>query len=469
VPTDIRVIVPTAVSTSIGSLRGEYLSLGVKVVDPSSGSDSNSGSDSSPWETVEHAVDTAISGEIVLLRGGTYTPTRDVSDSFDIAWSVANSGTSSNPIVFANYPGESVTILADGPSNNIIGSDGSDYIWWDGVTVDCNGGNGRFGMISNNAVGCRFRHCRFTNAVLAGGGSNYGMVHTPNRNDYTIIEYCQFDNCSSSTSSVNDAGMLLYKFNGGTVQYCVFDGISNQSVVREKDPAEYNVIGQAVRYYRNVFKNSSERGVHIGDGYGSNPTFYGTYHFEENLLIGSSLHVDSDTTEQGEFRDWLYKNNTAIDGYFFRGGTIDGGMRRLIDFRVYNNIRHSATVDSGYVFRWQQPSDADTNFDHGIWNDTNQPNYNGFSLADTADWFIQYRYPSFTETWATHQGRGYDVNSIQTTSPAFVDAANDDYRLDTGSPFLNAGRESGNSGDATVDMGCFFEEYWEGDAGPSPM
>ncbi|HYE05648.1 MAG TPA: right-handed parallel beta-helix repeat-containing protein [Planctomycetota bacterium] len=68
-----------------------------------SGSDSNSGSSSSPWRSITKAVGAARAGDTVLIGGGTYRHDRLY---------VANSGTSSSPITFAAASGQSPVIEA---------------------------------------------------------------------------------------------------------------------------------------------------------------------------------------------------------------------------------------------------------------------------------------------------------------------------------------------------------------------
>jgi acid phosphatase len=67
-----------------------------------SGSDSNPGTLSAPWQTPQKAANSATTGQTVCFRGGSYpqTVTAGYQQTFN------NSGSSGNPIVFTNYPGE---------------------------------------------------------------------------------------------------------------------------------------------------------------------------------------------------------------------------------------------------------------------------------------------------------------------------------------------------------------------------
>jgi parallel beta-helix repeat protein len=67
------------------------------------GSDSASGSQGSPWRTLQKAADSAPAGSTVLVRGGEYA-----------GFVMRRSGTAAAPITFASYPGESAVVDGNG-------------------------------------------------------------------------------------------------------------------------------------------------------------------------------------------------------------------------------------------------------------------------------------------------------------------------------------------------------------------
>jgi hypothetical protein len=71
-----------------------------------SGSDSNPGTLSAPWQTPQKAADSAAAGETVCFRGGSYPQT--ITSGYQQTFN--NSGSTGNPIVFTNYPGEIAVI-----------------------------------------------------------------------------------------------------------------------------------------------------------------------------------------------------------------------------------------------------------------------------------------------------------------------------------------------------------------------
>jgi hypothetical protein len=76
------------------------ISQGAYYVEPLTGSDSNPGTEVLPFRTIARAGQSAQPGDLVFLRGGTYRET----------FAPSHSGKPGNPIVFAAYPNENVTI-----------------------------------------------------------------------------------------------------------------------------------------------------------------------------------------------------------------------------------------------------------------------------------------------------------------------------------------------------------------------
>ena len=68
------------------------------------GSDQNTGTLESPWQTLEYALTQVSPGDVLNLRGGTY---------YERGITVSTTGTGSAPITIRSYPGERAVI--DGP------------------------------------------------------------------------------------------------------------------------------------------------------------------------------------------------------------------------------------------------------------------------------------------------------------------------------------------------------------------
>ncbi|KAG8680706.1 hypothetical protein FRC09_018035, partial [Ceratobasidium sp. 395] len=71
-----------------------------------SGSDSAAGTLAAPFLTIQKAVNTAVAGDTIYLRAGTYAPTASIQ--------FTKSGTSSAKYTITNYQSEKVVIDGEG-------------------------------------------------------------------------------------------------------------------------------------------------------------------------------------------------------------------------------------------------------------------------------------------------------------------------------------------------------------------
>ncbi len=129
------------------------------------GNDANSGGISSPWLTWGKAASTAIAGDTVYFRGGTYLGNRNYLMN-------PNSGTASNYICFFNYPGETPILdfnsYSPGSWEYVIRPyNGDNYLHFKGLTVKNFQQKPSSGYIAGiEANGCNnliFENLRFEN------------------------------------------------------------------------------------------------------------------------------------------------------------------------------------------------------------------------------------------------------------------------------------------------------------------
>lgn len=93
----------------------------------SSSKDTNAGTATSPWSTIQHAADVAKAGDTVYVKAGNYKP-----------FEVMSSGTASNPIVFSAYPGQEHEVIIDGTGTKVRGLvevDGKSYVTINGFRL----------------------------------------------------------------------------------------------------------------------------------------------------------------------------------------------------------------------------------------------------------------------------------------------------------------------------------------------
>jgi hypothetical protein len=122
---------PLAIASAHASGRTFYVDLG-----HSFSSDGNSGSESSPWRTLRHAANVAVAGDTILVKGGTYVESSAYDNWATATLNPVNSGTSSEPITFRAYAGETVLVTNDTSNLPALGTSGRDYIVWEGFVTD---------------------------------------------------------------------------------------------------------------------------------------------------------------------------------------------------------------------------------------------------------------------------------------------------------------------------------------------
>jgi hypothetical protein len=103
----LLLVMPVKQSGSNGCAKEILTPQGAVYYVAPSGKDSNPGTLSQPWQTIQKAANTLVAGETVYIRAGTY-PEQVVPH---------NSGSAGNYITYAAYPGETATI--DGSSINL--------------------------------------------------------------------------------------------------------------------------------------------------------------------------------------------------------------------------------------------------------------------------------------------------------------------------------------------------------------
>src|SRR3974390_3262968 len=94
------------------------------------GSDSNSGTISSPWRTIQHAANSVQAGDTVFVRAGTYNESVNIPIS---------GSASAGPVIFQSYPGENAIIdgtgLTPSGSQGLINISSQSYVTIEGFEI----------------------------------------------------------------------------------------------------------------------------------------------------------------------------------------------------------------------------------------------------------------------------------------------------------------------------------------------
>jgi uncharacterized protein YjdB len=224
------------------------------------GDDRNPGTKTQPWGTWQKAFNTAIAGDTVFFRGGTWYPTNYVTGNsvtiiaakrIEGAYTgniYGHDGTSENPICFFNYPGEipildcSLVATAGHEYNNGIEIYTTDYLHFKGLTVR-NVYQTKVNATAKVACGIGAFVCTyltFENMTVNNiGGRGFSVNNVVGQfgitSDSTRFINCDIYNCNDSLSVVpgnaadgvkigGDVGGF-YEFKGCRMWNCTDDGI----------------------------------------------------------------------------------------------------------------------------------------------------------------------------------------------------------------------------------------------------
>jgi parallel beta-helix repeat protein len=314
------------------------------------GSDSNNGSESSPFQTIQKGADVAQPGDTVLVHGGSY-------DKF----SVPTSGTQAQPITFRANPGEQPVISA--PGNTAIVLSGVSFIIVDGLTSN-GSGDGIIiqgaGSGNNHILNCE---------VAFSGGTGIGIQDGAHDN---LVKNCRIhDNVQDNfnprgRASMWGAGMTarhqainnvfednyIYWNNGeGTSAFDASDGsVWRRNVIADNwgenlyvdgskdDIIEGNLIylsPEAKNWNSNFNNNAEGIGVSV-EPYDSPPSTRDStgLKISNNIVVNTARGLSSFVEEGGHtFSGWVVTNNTFInndEGIFLHGPTTGNTFRNNI-------------------------------------------------------------------------------------------------------------------------------------------
>lgn len=359
--------------------------------------------------SAESALANAVAGDLVYFRTGTYDP-GNAPDWNMPAWNPSNSGSDGSPITFKAYPGERPVVLAIyGPS---FGSNGKDYIVWDG-------------FIGPGKLGCdlyvRFYnadHCTIQNCEIKGYDQGTGTENNPCISakcaSYLTIKNCKlYGNIGGGHNSAN---ILFYSVDHALVENCeIYDAYS---AIFDKDGGQYNT-------YRYNFIYNNLGGFGIGtESTGPDPIGISVYQnvFMNNSYSAVSIGGNRPKTNISIYNNVIYDSSSGSDkGISIWPGNTDG-------LQIYNNIMYGVHE---IVLLW----DNVTNFysDYSCFYDFNHFRKLSDYYYSLSDW---------------NSGTGYDANSTD-SNPNFVNIGGSDpidYKLQLGSPCKSTGKNGKDMG-----------------------
>jgi hypothetical protein len=396
------------------------------------GNDSNPGTESQPWRTIQRAADTLVAGDTVYIRAGTYN--EQVVPQ--------NSGASGAYITYAAYPDETVTI--DGAGLTLGSRDGlfqiyrQSYIKVVGLRViNAYGGGSTTGIRAEYASHIIIQGNYTYGTESSGIGIWYSDNIVVDRNEIEFANHGGYnENLSVSRSDQVEVmnNVVHHGFNcpNGGEGINVKDGASNvkvhHNIAHHLDKLCFGLDAWQnhtfnIEYYQNVahdcyhgFIVSSER-----TGLAENIWVYNNIAYN-NRFNGLTV-VQWGGEPDGPKRDVYFINNTSYNnGYGFR---INALNNENVVFR--NNILAS----NGTNIAIASGAQAETTVDHNLFYDGNSGGDNAvigdplFVSVGTADFHLQANSPAIDAGSSLNapnsdfdgisrpQGAGYDIGAYE--------------------------------------------------------
>ncbi len=377
--------------------------------------DDNTGSEASPWLTIQHAVEQLQPGDTVLVKSGTYAGAR-----------LENSGTAAGYLTLKAAPGATVVINGPGPQNSHqsaleIENWDTPVSYWviEGLEVT---GAPHWGI------------------DIRGGEDNHAH-HIVIRGNH-VHDNGQSATCTGIFAAFTDDVLIENNNTHNNSEHGIYvNNSSDRFVIRN-----------------NVSHHNANCGIHLngdesmgGDGILSDGQVTGNTIYENGTGGGSGINMDG-VSQSVVANNVLYNNHASGIAVFQGDGAICSSSNRIVHNTILmpDDGRWALTMSDGcadnvvlnnifYSFHGYRGSIAA----QGAVNLTSDYNIvvNRFT-TDDGDSIL---------TLAEWQGLGYDAHSFTATPDAlFVNAAAHDYRLRENSPALNVGStQAGVSADIT--------------------
>ncbi|MBV8549782.1 MAG: right-handed parallel beta-helix repeat-containing protein [Acidobacteriaceae bacterium] len=449
-----------------------------------SGSDSNSGTISLPWKTIQHAANSVQPGDTVYVRAGVY------NESVNIAVS----GTAASPIAFQNYPGE--TAVVDGT----------------GLTPTSSDVQGLFNIVDKSYVtiqGFEIRNFQTSSSSstpagiwVTGSGSHVqilnNVVHNivttseANGNAFGIAVYGS--EAPTSIDSITISGNQVYSLKTGNSETVNVDGnvtnftISN-NIIHDNDNIGIDAIGfegvapnAAYDYARNgeisgntIYNISAINNPGEGNQNDADAIYVdggSQIVIERNRVYGSDIGIEVASEHAGHVGSYVtvrdnlvYQNLTVgitIGGYsasvggtdhctivnntLFENDTQNTGSGELqIQYAATNNVFENnilyANAQNLFVNDYTTASASPAALDYNLY----------FSEAGESSGQWTWNGQSYTGLANFQKASGHDSHT-KFADPQFVSLTTPDLHIDSSSPAVGAGTNLGASVVGTMDF-----------------
>lgn len=501
-------------------------------VDPS-GSDSNPGSQTSPFKTVAHAASAARSGDVVHVDAGTYTETSQIS----LAPGATLEGAGSTSVIVAGFAANPLIALVSG-SEGTVGGQEVRYLKLDGNSLtgltaiyiarrssvavhDCAFVNfGQTGVTVNGgneypdnsepttyATGVSVYNNTFTNcSVLMGAGWISGSIYIRGLQGARIYKNTMTENQRGS----NSGGCVVFYNNGWFKDLGIYG--NNMTTIENVDSSHFAIElwnSHQVEIYNNIITGninfdtvspgSYAYGVNVHDnliGYPSQSTYANkAVCFDGNcsgVIISDNYIKNIHLGVYFYFRTGgITVSNVQIYYNIFDGvGMVgDTGKAFVCDAADNTGVFTNLKIMNNVVYARYSNMDVGIGFkSYGAWSNFYAQNniiegsigpaietWSGASGATLSYVYIQDNdfYANATNAFVNNLPAANATNQGNITgNPLFVSAGSN-FQLQSGSPCIDAGVNTGLTADyagdpAPVGSGYDIGAYEYGSAAISP-
>jgi hypothetical protein len=435
-------------------------------VDKVSGNNSNNGSITAPWKTIQKAANTATPNSIVNIKAGTYYENVVVNVS----------GTTGNYITFKNYLNDNVVIDGTGTTGTtLLTVTNKNYLKFENLTIQNKTVNDAQGLL----------------VQTTGTGSSTDLTFkniTIKNINWTPIK------STPATSNDNAQGLIVYGRNGGitnlTIDGCkVFDNILGYSealavngnvdgftvkncVVHDNTNIGIDILGHEGTAsnasldearngtvsnnicYNNVSDYATSAGIYVDGAKNITVEKNRSYQNGWGIEVGAELNgivqqitvknnllyknkqaglsiggYDVGTT--GQVTNCVIRNNTFIQNNTLNDGTGEISMTKASNCSFENNIFYTSSENVLMSIDNINPQ-ANNTFNYNCWY---TPNNNQNNIT------VNWRNSTYSSFSAYKAATGQDANSTY-ANPGLVSISSTapDIHLNLGSPCINKGK-----------------------------
>ncbi len=442
--------------------------IGIAFYVSTTGSDSNPGTVTSPWRTIQHASNSVQAGDTVYVRGGVYNESVNIS---------ASGSAIAGPITFQTFPGESAIVDGTGlvPSTSstqgLINITNRSYISIQGFEIR------NYQTASPSAIPAGI--------WVSGSGSNIQILNNLIHNIVTTSEttgnafgIAVYGTAApASLDSVTISGNQVYGLKTGNSESVNVDGnVTNfaitNNIIHDNDNIGIDVIGfegvspnPAYDYARNgtvagntIYNISAINNPGEGKQYDANGIYVdggSQVVIERNLIHDVDIGIEMASEHQGHVTSFVIARNnlvysanstgitmggyasnvggtdhcTIVNNTLFQNDTKNTGSGEFqIQYYATNNVFKNNIVYASsqglfinnYTNSEPDPVDVDYNLYYSLlnssmavflWNGTNHTGFSSYQSATGKDSHSQYVDPQFLSLTTP------DLQ-IQPTSPA---------------------------------------------------